>query len=311
MGNGPQLYTKAANSQYLFDPQQQVSNVKQAATNPRTIRYDDFDPYVESGQLDTATSGYDAAAAGRASALSEIDRILGNVNTQRDQGLARLGASYDNEANKLARDKQLALRGYADQREENEGNKLRGTEQVDQFANNSYSNLRRLLLGANAGGSSVARELVPQIVSKAAGQRRQGVFDTYGQNEGAIDKSQESALIGFGDAEETLSRERGSAEESFRRSVLEQEQDLIRQQRELGGIDPGAASAQIASRDAQLNALFNQFAPKFTAKTVDTTRPDLGKYTVDRAAVQQGKGQYPGETAYYLPALRKKQQGLQ
>lgn len=252
-----------------------------------------------------------AAAAQRASALSEINRILGNVNTQRDQGLARLGASFGDAEARLNRDRATAMQGYTDQRGENEADKLRGTEQVDQFANNSYSNLRRLLLGANAGGSSVARELVPQIVSKAAGQRRQGVFDTYGANEGNIDKAQELATVGFTDAAEDLGNQRRNSEESFRRSILEQEQDLIRQQRELGGIDPGAASAQIASRDAQLNALFNQFAPTFSQKAVTANKADTSKYTVDRAAVRQGGGQYPSETAYYLPALRKKQQGLQ
>jgi hypothetical protein len=250
------------------------------------------------------------AAAQRASALAEINRILGNIGTQRDQGLARLGASFGDAEARLNRDRATAMQGYTDQRGENEADKLRGTEQVDQFANNSYSNLRRLLLGANAGGSSVARELVPQIVSKAAGQRRQGVFDTYGANEGNIDKAQELATVGFTDAAEDLGNQRRNSEESFRRSILEQEQDLIRQQRELGGIDPGAASAQIASRDAQLNALFNQFAPTFSQKAVTANKADTSKYTVDRAAVQQGQGQFPGETAYYLPALRKKQEGL-
>ena len=257
--------------------------------------------------------GYDAAgaqaAAGRASALSEIDRILGGIGTKRDQGLSRLGASYGDSEARLSRDRELAMQGYGEQRQENEGAKLRGTEQVDQFANNSYSNLRRLLLGANAGGSSVARELVPQIVSKAAGQRRQGVFDTYGDNEVGIDKAQTAATRQFDESGEDLRNQRRSAEESFQRSILEQEQDLIRQKQGLGGLDLGTANAQIAQRDAQLNNLFSQFAPQFSAKTVSTEKPDLGKYTVDRAAVRQGQGQFPSATAYYLPALRKKQQG--
>jgi len=310
MGNGPQLYTKAANSQYLFDPQQQVSNVKQAATNPRTIRYDDFDPYVESGQLDTATSGYDAAAAGRASALSEIDRILGNIGTKRDQGLSRLGASYGDSEARLNRDRQLAMEGYQEQRGVNEKDKLRGTEQVDQFANNSFSNLRRLLLGGNAGSSSVMRELVPQLVSKAAGQRRQGVFETYGENEKGIDSAQENATTQYKWAEEDLANQRRDRERDFLDSIYTQEQDLIRQKQGLGGLDLGSANAQIAQRQASLDALFNQYAPQFSAKTVNAERPELGKYTIDQAAVRQGQGQYPSETAYYLPALRKKQEGL-
>ncbi len=310
MPNGPQLYTKAANSQYLFDPQQQVSNVKQAATNPRTIRYDDFDPYVESGQLDTATSGYDPAAAGRASALSEIDRILGGIGTKRDQGLSRLNSTFGDNQARLNYEKEMAMRGYADQRGENEKAKLRGTEQVDQFANNTYSNLRRMLSGMNAGSSSAMRELVPQVVSKAAGQRRQGVFETYGENEKGIDSAQENATTQYKWAEEDLANQRRDRERDFLDSIYTQEQDLIRQKQGLGGLDLGSANAQIAQRQASLDALFNQYAPQFSAKTVNAERPELGKYTIDQAAVRQGQGQYPSETAYYLPALRKKQEGL-
>jgi hypothetical protein len=278
------------------------------ASSPKPMR-DTAPTAPPSGPLVNGT--YDPAAAQRASALSEINRILGNVNTQRDQGLARLSASYGSSAQRLNEDRQRALGGYDEQSKQNEGEKLRGTEQVDQFANNSYSNLRRLLLGANAGGSSVARELVPQIVSKAAGQRRQGVFDTYADNEGGIEMARNDAITQYDRSAEDLENQRRNSEESFRRSILEQEQDLIRQQQELGGIDAGTAGAQISSRDAQLNNLFAQFSPTFSAKAVNLQKPELGKYAVDRAAVQQGKGQYPGETAYYLPALRKKQQGLQ
>jgi hypothetical protein len=323
--NLPVYYGQAKNSGNLTPNQKaNLGNIAKGVVAPIGQQFDQYsivdskpNPYsaptaAPSGQYG---GGYDPAAAQaaaqRASALSEINRILGNVNTQRDQGLARLGASFGSSAQRLNEDRQRALGGYDEQSKQNEGDKLRGTEQVDQFANNSYSNLRRLLLGANAGGSSVARELVPQIVSKAAGQRRQGVFDTYADNEGGIEMARNDAITQFDRSAEDLENQRRNSEESFRRSILEQEQDLIRQQRELGGIDPGAASAQISSRDAQLNALFSQFAPQFSAKAVNLQKPELGKYAVDRAAVQQGQGQFPGETAYYLPALRKKQQGLQ
>lgn len=261
-----------------------------------------------------ADSGYDAAgaaeAAQRASALSEIDRILGGIGTKRDQGLSRLNSTFGDNQARLNYEKEMAMRGYADQRGENEKAKLRGTEQVDQFANNTYSNLRRMLSGMNAGSSSAMRELVPQVVSKAAGQRRQGVFETYGENEKGIDSAQENATTQYKWAEEDLANQRRDRERDFLDSIYTQEQDLIRQKQGLGGLDLGSANAQIAQRQASLDALFNQYAPQFSAKTVSAERPELGKYTIDQAAVRQGQGQYPSETAYYLPALRKKQEGL-
>ena len=260
------------------------------------------------------TGGYDAAAAqaaaGRASALSEIDRILGNIGTKRDQGLSRLNSTFGDNQARLNYEKEMAMRGYADQRGENEKAKLRGTEQVDQFANNTYSNLRRMLSGMNAGSSSAMRELVPQVVSKAAGQRRQGVFETYGENEKGIDSAQENATTQYKWAEEDLANQRRDRERDFLDSIYTQEQDLIRQKQGLGGLDLGSANAQIAQRQASLDALFNQYAPQFSAKAVSAERPELGKYTIDKAAVRQGQGQFPSETAYYLPALRKKQEGL-
>lgn len=261
-----------------------------------------------------ASGGYDPAAAAeaaqRASALSEIDRILGGIGTKRDQGLSRLNSTFGDNQARLNYEKEMAMRGYADQRGENEKAKLRGTEQVDQFANNTYSNLRRMLSGMNAGSSSAMRELVPQVVSKAAGQRRQGVFETYGENEKGIDSAQENATTQYKWAEEDLANQRRDRERDFLDSIYTQEQDLIRQKQGLGGLDLGSANAQIAQRQASLDALFNQYAPQFSAKTVSAERPELGKYTIDKAAVRQGQGQYPSETAYYLPALRKKQEGL-
>lgn len=265
-----------------------------------------------SGPLQDGGSGAAAAAeaAQRASALSEIDRILGGIGTKRDQGLSRLNSTFGDNQARLNYEKEMAMRGYADQRGENEKAKLRGTEQVDQFANNTYSNLRRMLSGMNAGSSSAMRELVPQVVSKAAGQRRQGVFETYGENEKGIDSAQENATTQYKWAEEDLANQRRDRERDFLDSIYTQEQDLIRQKQGLGGLDLGSANAQIAQRQASLDALFNQYAPQFSAKTVNAERPELGKYTIDQAAVRQGQGQYPSETAYYLPALRKKQEGL-
>lgn len=279
-----------------------VGSTNISAPNPSTV-----------GQTSGGGSyQYDAAAAAAAaekqSAIDQLNRILGNIGVQRDQGIQRLDQSYGTSNQRLNEDRQRAMLGYDEQSGQNEKAKLRGTEQVDSFANSSYNNLARILQGANAGSSSVMRDLVPQLVSKSAGTRRQGVFNTYGENQGEIDMARSDATTQFDRSRDDLELQRNQQKESFLRSILESEQDIYGQ---LQGLQSGgaasAAKAAADSRNAQLNALFTQFNPQLTAKAVNLKAPELGKYTVDPAVIKQG-GNSPAETAYYLPGIKKKQQ---
>jgi len=253
--------------------------------------------------------------------INELNRILGSIGVGRDQGLARLNASFGTAKNRLDEDRTRAFEGYNQQDLQNSTEKLRGTEQVDQYAGSSYNSLQNILRGANAGNSSVARELIPQLVSKAAGQRRQGVFNTFGENQQGIDVARQDATRDFTRADEDLVDQRKRTEEDFIRSIIESERDIasqIAQAQKDRALASGrgyagamAASAgtrsQIANRDAQLNNLFNTYQPSLREATVSTKTPELGKYTVDKAAIQGG-GNTPAESAYYLPQLKKKQE---
>lgn len=253
--------------------------------------------------------------------INELNRILGNIAVGRDQGLQRLGSSFNTAKTRLGEDRTRAYEGYNQQDLQNSTEKLRGTEQVDQYAGSSYNSLQNILRGANAGNSSVARELIPQLVSKAAGQRRQGVFNTFGENQQGIDMARQDATTQFDRSEYDLGEQRKRSEEDFLRSILESENDIasqIRQAQEAKAQAAGrgyagamAASAgtrsQIASRDSQLNNLFNSYAPSLAPAAVNLKTPELGKYTVDKAAIQGG-GNTPAETAYYAPQLKKRQE---
>lgn len=253
--------------------------------------------------------------------INELNRILGNIAVGRDQGLSRLGSSFNTAKTRLGEDRTRAMTGYEQQDLQNSTEKLRGTEQVDQYAGSSYNSLQNILRGANAGNSSVARELIPQLVSKAAGSRRQGVFNTFGENQQGIDLARQDATTQFDRSEYDLGEQRKRSEEDFLRSILESEQDIysqIRQAQEAKAQAAGrgyagamAASAgsrnAISARDAQLNNLFNSYAPSLAPAAVNLKTPELGQYTVDKAAIQAG-GNTPAETAYYLPQLRKRQE---
>jgi hypothetical protein len=216
------------------------------------------------------------------------------------------------------------MNGYDEQGVSNAQDKQKGVESVDQFANNSFNSLQRLLQGANAGNSSVARELIPYLVSKGAGQRRQGVFDQAGKNDQAIASARADATDQYNMSNEDLGNQRKQQEQNFRQSILQKQNELAAQKSALqtqGALATGAdyasakaaaASTQagMADRTAQLSALFGQFQPTYTERQMNLKTPELGQFVVDKANIQsQGQGT-PAESSYYMNQLKKKQQGL-
>lgn len=253
--------------------------------------------------------------------INYLNSILGNLGTQRDQGVRRIDQSADATARRLAEQKAKAMAGYDQQTLKNAQDKQKGVENVDDFANNSYKNLMRVLLGANAGSSSVSRELVPTLISKSAGTRRQGVFNTAGENEQAIVSARGDAEDQYRYSEEDLGNQRRQSKEDFLRGILGQEQELLGKRSSLEAQRAAASGAsyegtraatagtraELDSRNAQLNALFGQFAPSFTAKAVNTKTPELGQFQVDPAQIRADQNM-PGESRYYLSQIKKKQQ---
>ena len=284
---------------------------------------------LDLGAATPSGAGASAAAAADERAyyddqINALNQLLGLTNSQRDAGLGNLTNSFNSQTQRLAEQKAKTLQGYADQGVENAQSKQRGVEQVDQFANNSYNSLQRLLQGGNAGNSSVGRELIPYLVSKGAGQRRQGVFDQAGKNDQNIASARGDAEDQYRYSEEDLSNQRKSQEQSFREGILNKQNELDSQKRALEiakaqatGAGYGAARAagqasqnSINDRMAQLNQLFGQFSPTFNARAVNTKTPELGQFTVDPAQIKtQGQG-LPAESSYYLQQLKKKQDGL-
>lgn len=264
----------------------------------------------------TNTNSYvtnDSAASGPSASdlqIEQINRLLGTISAQERSGLERLNSSYNSQKSRLGEQKTKTFEGYDKQALQNDQSKQRGVEQVDQFANQSYGNLQRLLQGANAGNSSVGRTLVPQLVSKSAGTRRQGVFDTAGENAQAIEGARGDAEDQYRYSFEDLANQKKQQEEDFRSGVEQQRLDLLAKRLAMES-DAGAATdgtrAELDARTATLNSLFGKFAPKFEAKAMNLKTPELGQYQLDPATLRYNQDG-PAETRAYLPSLKKKQQ---
>jgi len=255
----------------------------------------------------------DGGAGARAnSQIASINSLLGLIGTKRDSGIGDLNASFAEQQRRLAEQKQAAMTGYDDQNNQNLKSRTRGYEQVDNFANNSANSLNRLFQGANAGVSSVARLLAPQLIGKAAGERRSGVTETANENESQITKARKNAEDEFGYTEQDLGNQRSAQERQFLESINNQEQDLLGKRlayEQDAGLATDGTQNEINSRMAQLNALFGQFKPSYNMRATPTQAANLNSYSVDPAQLRIGQQQQGGDN-FYTRQLKKKQQGL-
>lgn len=254
--------------------------------------------------------------------INSLNQLLGLTNTQRDSGLQNLQDSFGSQSQRLNEQKQKTFAGYDEQSVESGQNKQRGVEQVDQFANNSHNSLQRLLQGGNAGNSSVGRELIPYLISKGAGQRRQGVFDQAGKNDQAIASARGDAQDQYRFSEEDLNNQRGNQERSFREGILNKQNELEGQKRGLEiqraqatgqGYEAARAAGQssqnsINDRMSQLNSLFGQYKPTFNARAMNLKTPELGQFTVDPAQIRNNNSGQPAESSYYINQLKRKEE---
>lgn len=262
------------------------------------------------GGSGSGTGAAPAAPTASQLQIEQINRLLGILGSQQSSGEQAIDTGYESQRSRLADQQTKAMSGYQDQFLKNDQNKQRGVEQVDDFAYNSFNSLQSLLRGANAGDSSVARQLVPQVVSKGAGTRRKGVFDTAGENAQAITMAKGDAEDQFRYGQEDLINQRNSQKGDFLRGIEEQRLDLLGKRLGMEA-DSGAAtdgtSAELNARTGQLQALFGQYAPTYTARAMNLKTPELGQYQVDPAAIRQNQG-LPAETRAYLPQIKKKQE---
>lgn len=275
-----------------------------------------YTPQNHSYSSSTSTGGGAASAAAAAQQaenqkqIDAINRMLGISATSKQSGLDRLNSGLNDRKASLASEQARTNQGYKDQQLQNEQARTRGYEQVDNFANTSVNNLKRLFQGANAGNSSVSRILAPSLVGEAAGKRRTGVTQTAGENAQGIASAQEDADWQYKTANEDADREKRAQEESFLRGINQQESDLLAKRQGFetaGGAANAATQAEIDQRFATLNSLFGQYAPTYSAKRMDFKKPELAKYAVDPAQIGLNNN-LPAESRYYGTQLKKKQE---
>jgi len=253
--------------------------------------------------------------------IDRLNSLLDSSPGQLDRAIGTLNQNYGAQNTDLANQRVRAMQGYDTQTTQNAKDKQGGVEQVDQFANNSYNSLMRLLSGAGAGNSSVARSVVPTLVSKAGSTRRQGVFDTAGENQMNIDTARTDATDQYTNEQKSLDEWKKAQEGDLRTkagnqnlSILQQIQDAQYNRAQAGGggyVEAKAAGADTQSRIndtmSQLDSLFGNYQPTYTPKAINLTTPDLSKYQLDPATIS-GNQNMPQDTRYYGGMLKRKKE---
>lgn len=287
-----------------------------------------YDPVADAQRQEAArVAAEEAAARADESAywndqISGLQRLLGSVGTQRDQGLTRLTDTFNRAKSGIDADEQRAMRNYGNKRTETFGARESNLIQNDNFANNTFNSLQRILGAAGAGVSSAARELAPYLVSKNATSRRTGIMNTAGRNLRDIDLAEGDAKSQFAMSRDDLSFQKNTQEEDFLRGISQSEIDLNERLADAatkkamaeGGDYRSAQAARsgftnvISDRQNQLDSLFNRYRnPSLSAKAVQVQNPELAQYTVDKQRINVNNGG-PIETGAYLPFLNKRKE---
>jgi hypothetical protein len=252
--------------------------------------------------------------------MGSIQRLLGNVDTQANQGVSNINNGFNLQNDRLNQSQSNTLQGYGMQRDQTNKAKVGALDNVDTNARNTYQSLQRILGLAGSGVSSAAKELAPWAVSKEATGNRTAVVDTFGNNLQNIGLAEKDAKDQYSNALQDLASQKNaklqdfqSGIESQRQSFNTQLQDAATKKAMAGGQSYMQAAAArspfqqaVNSSQDRLNSLFTQYKdPTFNVREVNAKTPELGQYKVDPMAIGGNAQQNtPAEVAQYLPWLR-------
>jgi hypothetical protein len=244
------------------------------------------------------------------SQIDQINQLLGTYDAKKAQGIGSIETGWKTNRDDLKLNEARAYRDYDKNKVDNDKSRQKGIEDVDSFVNTSYGNLQRVLQRGNAGNSSVGKFLVPQLVSQAGGQRRQGVFETAGENEANIATARKDAEQDYGRAYSRLDTEKQSQIGDFLTGLNQSKADLLSQKlsyEQQAGQDTAGTQAALNARMSELSSLFGKYTPKYTQQNVTANKVNLGKYQVDPAQLKLDQN-LPAESRYYSPQIKKKQE---
>lgn len=280
-------------------------------------------PYTGNAGIDSAPSGYWVNGVNYGSQAgyqqnqvnqtnamlddqtSNLQRLLGSLGTQKQQGLQKLSDSYNNE-------KQAGELQYEQQVKDNTRQKLSAFNKVDANARTAYNSLKRLLGLSGGPNQSALKFAAPDAIARVASQERGDQVENYALNDRNIENAKTSFL-------QDLLNKKNERESDFLKGIMSQEQsinsdlgDIAAQRAQVNGGNYEAIRAArspfqnvINQRQSDIDNLFNQYNTPFNANKQLAT---LNQFNVDKAAVNANQAQGQADYSPYQQPLRKKLQ---
>jgi len=283
----------------------------------------------------SAGSTYDAEAAATAAREAQekadtiasltdqqgqLGSLLGRTQTGLDQGISKLDFDLQEQNNLVGGQQRQATQNYGERRVDTNKEKQSTYDKVNQKANNGYRSLAQIIGRAGGTGSSAFQNALPDAIGKETSGDRKIANETYGNNMGRIQKSEDETSLSFSNILADLQRQRQAGERDLRTGIEGQRQNIGSQQASVAaqlaqaqGGDYAAARAASAPYQTAIDnsrnsveGFFNSFKPTMQAGQATIARPDMQQYSVDRSDINAGQAQGGENMNPYADMLRRR-----
>lgn len=234
---------------------------------------------------------------------SLYDRLMESINSTESSGLTRLQDSETSARNKANQGRSRQLEDFGMKRNSMESGKDTALNSVGDNSRMLRDSLMRRL-GLGSGGGS-AFKVVNNAVARDASKNRQGVLNSYGENNMQLGVSEKRADEDYKSLLDEILADRRAKEETFKAGVYGQRQGIQEAQgqiasdraRLLGGNQLQASAPyrnNYLGLQSQIDQLPNQYRTEVQGRDLNVQTPTLRDYVVDRAQIGGGtqKQQY-------------------
>lgn len=242
------------------------------------------------------------------------------------QGYQNIDDNYQKSLSNANLQQDRATQNYNTQITDTEAGKDKAIGTVDTNARTLANSLRQMLGLASGSGSSAYQVTAPGAVNRKASLERGDVQSDFGKNFRNIDTAKKTTDEDYNSLLGELSDQRNTSKRDFETQMGEQYNqiqgnlaDLAAQKSAYQGGNASAIAsagapirADIASRDAQLNSLFDKYRTAPTVRSLSVAPVDLKNYTVDKGTIGGADQQQTvaAGTPYVDPFGKKKDDGL-
>ena len=293
--------------------------------------------YVQAGAgggvlgASTTAGYYNPAAAAAAKQKSDdlaylddqeglLRGMLTSSQNTLNNGITQIGDSYNKEVGRTNESKAAATAKYGTQREDTTRNMQTAKREAGTQARSLADSVRRVLGLASGVNSTAYREAAPGMIATDTTEKRGKINETSARNFRDIKTAEDSTMSEFERYLADLLEQRKSKESQLRENVLQTEQgvynNLSESARQRALVNGGGytqvreATApmrnEIASRQATIDGLFNQYRTPYQTKDVAIATPQLSDFVVDRTGVSKGAAPQDGGMSQYQQFVRRK-----